>query len=81
MCVLWLPLEASAADEGIAFVRGSHLWDKLFMRVFFKDPEEDRPQCRAKTKAHTKIAEVKQLQDNKLVQATEVWNIKGTYGK
>lgn len=36
MCVLWLPLEASAADEGIAFVRGSHLWDKLFMRVFFK---------------------------------------------
>lgn len=37
MCVLWLPLEPSAAGEGIAFVRGSHLWDKLFMRVFFKD--------------------------------------------
>ena len=39
MCVLWLPLEASATNEGIAFVRGSHLWDKLFMRVYFKDHE------------------------------------------
>ena len=41
------------------------------MGVLFKDPEEDRTQCRAKTKAHAKISEVKQLQDNKLVQTTE----------
>ena len=37
MCVLWLPLEATSREDGIAFVRGSHLWDRLFMRVFFKD--------------------------------------------
>ena len=37
MCVLWLPLEPVSAENGIAFVRGSHLWDKLFMRVRFAD--------------------------------------------
>ncbi|MEM6577234.1 MAG: phytanoyl-CoA dioxygenase family protein [Pseudomonadota bacterium] len=37
MCVLWLPLEPVSRDNGIAFVRGSHLWDKLFMRVRFAD--------------------------------------------
>ena len=37
MCVLWLPLEPVTKENGIAFVRGSHLWDKLFMRVRFKD--------------------------------------------
>lgn len=37
MCVLWLPLEPVSADDGIAFVRGSHLWNKLFMRVRFAD--------------------------------------------
>ena len=37
MCVLWLPLEATGADEGIELIRGSHRWDKLFMRVWFKD--------------------------------------------
>ena len=37
MCVLWLPLEPVTKDNGIAFVRGSHLWDKLFMRVRFAD--------------------------------------------
>jgi len=41
MCVLWLPLEASNRDQGIAFVRGSHLWDRLFMRVLFKDHRPD----------------------------------------
>lgn len=35
MCVLWLPLEATAADQGISFVRGSHAWGKLFLRAFF----------------------------------------------
>ncbi|MEL6409023.1 MAG: phytanoyl-CoA dioxygenase family protein [Pseudomonadota bacterium] len=37
MCVLWLPLEPVNKESGIAFVRGSHLWDKLFMRVRFAD--------------------------------------------
>ncbi|MEM8555255.1 MAG: phytanoyl-CoA dioxygenase family protein [Pseudomonadota bacterium] len=37
MCVLWLPLEPVTKDNGIAFVKGSHQWDKLFMRVRFKD--------------------------------------------
>ncbi len=37
MCVLWLPLEPIAQDEGIAWVKGSHLWNKLFLRVLFKD--------------------------------------------
>jgi len=37
MCVLWLPLEPVSADNGIAFVKGSHLWDKLFLRVRFAD--------------------------------------------
>jgi ectoine hydroxylase-related dioxygenase (phytanoyl-CoA dioxygenase family) len=37
MCVLWLPLEPVTKDNGIAFVKGSHLWEKLFMRVRFKD--------------------------------------------
>ncbi len=37
MCVLWLPLEPVTKENGIAWVKGSHLWDKLFMRVRFKD--------------------------------------------
>ena len=36
MCVLWLPLEPCTRQEGITFVRGSHLWGRLFQRVFFK---------------------------------------------
>ena len=35
MCVLWLPLQPSRQGEGIQFVRGSHLWKRLFMRVLF----------------------------------------------
>ena len=37
MCVLWLPLERVGRDEGIAFVRGSHRWGRLFQRVYFAD--------------------------------------------
>ena len=37
MCVLWLPLEPLKKKEGIAWVKGSHLWNKLFLRVLFKD--------------------------------------------
>ena len=37
MCVLWLPLEPTKKDEGVSFVKGSHLWNKIFLRVLFKD--------------------------------------------
>ena len=37
MCVLWLPLEPVDRASGISFVRGSHLWNKLFLRVRFDD--------------------------------------------
>ena len=37
MCVLWLPLEPTKKDEGVSWVKGSHLWNKLFLRVLFKD--------------------------------------------
>lgn len=37
MCVLWLPLEPVTRDNGISFVRGSHLWDRHFLRVRFDD--------------------------------------------
>jgi len=36
MCVLWLPLEPVTRENGIAFVKGSHLWGKHFMRVRFR---------------------------------------------
>ena len=37
MCVLWLPLQKTKKDEGVVWVKGSHLWNKLFLRVLFKD--------------------------------------------
>lgn len=37
MCVLWLPLEPVTKENGITFVRGSHLWNKLFLRTRFAD--------------------------------------------
>jgi ectoine hydroxylase-related dioxygenase (phytanoyl-CoA dioxygenase family) len=37
MCVLWLPLQATGKDESIVWIKGSHLWDKLFLRVLFKE--------------------------------------------
>ncbi|MEM1382378.1 MAG: phytanoyl-CoA dioxygenase family protein [Pseudomonadota bacterium] len=48
MCVLWLPLEPVNRDNGIAFVKGSHLWEKLFMRVRFADGHrQDGPEADA----------------------------------
>ncbi len=32
MCVLWMPLEHNSRENGIAFVRGSHLWDRPISR-------------------------------------------------
>ena len=40
MCVLWLPLQPLKINEGIAWVKSSHLWNKRFLRVFFKDGHE-----------------------------------------
>ncbi|MDB9831608.1 phytanoyl-CoA dioxygenase family protein [Candidatus Pelagibacter sp.] len=37
MCVLWIPLEKLKKEEGIAWVKGSHLWDRLFLRTRFND--------------------------------------------
>jgi ectoine hydroxylase-related dioxygenase (phytanoyl-CoA dioxygenase family) len=37
MCVLWIPLESVKKDDGIAWVKGSHLWNRLFLRTRFND--------------------------------------------
>jgi len=37
ICILWLPLEPTDQNEGVVWVKGSHLWNKLFLRVLFKD--------------------------------------------
>jgi ectoine hydroxylase-related dioxygenase (phytanoyl-CoA dioxygenase family) len=37
MCVLWLPLQPTGKSEGVVWVKGSHLWNKIFLRVLFKD--------------------------------------------
>ncbi len=37
MCVLWIPLESVTKEDGIAWVKGSHLWNKLFLRTRFND--------------------------------------------
>lgn len=56
MCVLWLPLEDVTAEEGIAWVKGSHRWGKLFMRRRFQDGHptdaEDGVTVRGKTYFH-----------------------------
>jgi ectoine hydroxylase-related dioxygenase (phytanoyl-CoA dioxygenase family) len=37
MCVLWIPLEPVKKEDGIAWVKGSHLWNRLFLRTRFND--------------------------------------------
>ena len=37
MCILWLPLEPTEKDEAVAWVKGSHLWNKIFLGVHFRD--------------------------------------------
>ena len=37
MCVLWLPLEGVTAENGIAFVKGSHRDGRHYMRARFAD--------------------------------------------
>ena len=53
MCVLWLPLEPTKKEEGISFIKGSHLWNKLFLRVLFKDGHKiEGNQCVINGKKH-----------------------------
>ncbi len=35
MCVLWLPLQPVVKEECLTWVRGSHVWNRFFMRSFF----------------------------------------------
>ena len=37
MCVLWIPLESVKKKDGIAWIKGSHLWNRLFLRTRFND--------------------------------------------
>ena len=41
ICVLWLPLDSVKKHEGIAWIKGSHLWNKLFLRTRFKDGHQE----------------------------------------
>ena len=41
MCVLWLPLEPVPKEEAIAWIKGSHLWDKLYIRTRFQEGHPD----------------------------------------
>ena len=40
MCVLWIPLEPVKKQDGISWIKGSHLWNKLFLRTKFNDGHE-----------------------------------------
>jgi hypothetical protein len=37
MCALWMPLGSVKKEDGIAWVKGSHLWNRLFLRTRFND--------------------------------------------
>jgi ectoine hydroxylase-related dioxygenase (phytanoyl-CoA dioxygenase family) len=37
MCVLWIPLEPVKKEDSIAWIKGSHLWNRLFLRTRFND--------------------------------------------
>ena len=53
MCVLWLPLEQVKKEEGISFVKGSHLWNKLFLRTrFFDGHKIDGDVCKINGKTY-----------------------------
>ena len=41
MGTLWVPLDHVDKSSSISFVRGSHLWNKLFLRVWFINHEVD----------------------------------------
>lgn len=37
MCNVWFPLEDASREEGLSFVRGSHLWPKTFKPMDFRE--------------------------------------------
>jgi len=37
MCVLWIPLESVTKEDGIAWIKGSHLWNRLCLRTRFNE--------------------------------------------
>ena len=37
MCIVWIPLEAVSAEDGLTFVQGSHRWGRLFAAEQFSD--------------------------------------------
>ncbi len=37
MCIVWIPLDSVGANAGLRFVRGSHLWGKLFAAQQFSE--------------------------------------------
>ena len=41
MCVLWLLLASVKKQEGIAWIKGSHLWNKLFLRTPLKEGHQE----------------------------------------
>lgn len=41
LCTLWVPLDRVDKTSCVSFVRGSHLWNKLFLRVWFVNHQVD----------------------------------------
>ena len=37
MCIVWMPLEAVSAGQGLTFVRGSHNWGQLYVAEQFSE--------------------------------------------
>ena len=59
MCVLWLPLEQVKKEEGISFVKGSHLWNKLFLRTRFYDGHKiDGNVCKINGKTYEIVPDI-----------------------
>ena len=59
MCVLWLPLEQVKKEEGISFVKGSHLWNKLFLRTRFYDGHRiDGDVCKINGKTYENASDI-----------------------
>ena len=59
MCVLWLPLEQVKKEEGISFVKGSHLWNKLFLRTRFYDGHKiDGDVCKINGKTYEIVPDI-----------------------
>ncbi len=65
MCVLWLPLQPTLKDEGVVWVKGSHLWNKRFLRVLFKDGHKiEGKECIIKGKKYETPPDILSNKDN-----------------